>query len=489
MVMTDCVLFYGSDSPRFSGVVKHAGPYRIASELRSNGFSVQCIDIGPMHPAIDTTLLYKLAEKFITGETLWVGFSITFFDNLFGMFDNNSLFLEFLSYCKSLNPKIKFVSGGSKFYDLRKYDFYIFKGTADREIVEFTQWCKTKQKYNFILEIDKTVNCKEYDKFTTSNIQWMDNDIIFPNESLPIEISRGCIFKCKFCAFPMNGKTKGDWIKHTDTLYNELVYNYEKFGVTNYQFADDTYNDSLDKIRSLRDNVFSKLPFKIQFTTYLRLDLMMRFPESVDILKDSGLKSAIFGIETNVHENGKVIGKGIEFNKQIDFLQKIKDNQFKDILTSSGFILGLPYDTKDSMNQLVNFLLSDQNPLDHWKTNVLSFSPKHLAPFKMAFSEFDLEYETYGYQLKGSGRSLRWELAGTDIDSNYCKKLSNEFHIASRDHHRLKAGGFVYPRYASLIPNQTDILKESRYEVAKKYNLKKLIETRHADYYHRLLTI
>ena len=39
-----------------------------------------------------------------------------------------------------------------------------------------------------------------YTDFTTSTIRYEDNDLIFPKEQLPIEIARGCIFKCSFCS-------------------------------------------------------------------------------------------------------------------------------------------------------------------------------------------------------------------------------------------------------------------------------------------------
>ena len=36
------------------------------------------------------------------------------------------------------------------------------------------------------------------------------NDFILPGESLPLELSRGCIFKCRFCQYPNIGKDKDD---------------------------------------------------------------------------------------------------------------------------------------------------------------------------------------------------------------------------------------------------------------------------------------
>ena len=44
-------------------------------------------------------------------------------------------------------------------------------------------------------------------------IRYEGRDFIWPQESLTIEASRGCVFKCKFCAFPIIGKKKHDHVR------------------------------------------------------------------------------------------------------------------------------------------------------------------------------------------------------------------------------------------------------------------------------------
>jgi radical SAM superfamily enzyme YgiQ (UPF0313 family) len=309
---------------------------------------------------------------------------------------------------------------------------------------------------------------------------------------LPIEISRGCIFKCKFCAFPLNGKTKGEWVKHTEILKEELIENYENFGTTEYIFADDTYNDSVDKITDLYENVFSQLPFKIKWTAYLRLDLMYRFKESADILYKSGIKNIMVGIETNNDISAKAIGKGLDFDKQISYIQELKSKDYKDILISSGFIYGLPYDTRDSINGLHNWLLSKDNPLDNWAVTTLGINPPDKTFNKNNFSDIDINYEKYGYviadELKAN-KQMNWQLPNQNLSFEQCSVLSTNTLDQSITLPNYKAGSFVYPRFRSMGISEEELTSKSITDLRKKYNVDQIIKKWRLDYFASLLEI
>jgi hypothetical protein len=66
------VLFTGFTSFGFG---RNAGPYKIASELRNNGFSVQVIEYFNKWSMEELKIILK---KFVTQDTLWVGISTTF---------------------------------------------------------------------------------------------------------------------------------------------------------------------------------------------------------------------------------------------------------------------------------------------------------------------------------------------------------------------------------------------------------------------------
>ena len=189
------------------------------------------------------------------------------------------------------------------------------------------------------------------------------NDIIFDNEALPIEIARGCIFSCAYCHFDLIGKRVGDWTKNPKTIRDEMIRNYEMFGTTNYMITDELINESISKMQMLCE-LFQSLPFKIRYTAYARVDLIWRYPEMRELLLDSGALSLTFGIETFNEKAGKAVGKGLDPEKVKETLHYCREKWKGKIITSSNFMVGLPHEDEESIWNTVEYLLSDENPLD-----------------------------------------------------------------------------------------------------------------------------
>ena len=502
----NCILLYGNHK---LPITKYAGTFRIATELRKHGYSTQCIDLTAFNGLDDDLKL--ILTNLISEKTLWIGISTTFLFNVFGFpyvrsqksFDNRFSHFpeiakeiqEFVDFVKRLNPKVKLIAGGSRKFMLEQFGFKIFKFYSDTEIIDFTKWC---EKTNSNIRLDfysDTIEGSEYKNFHTSQILFEKEDILDSTDTLPIEVSRGCIFKCKFCAFPMNGKTKGDWIKQSSVLLDEFKKNYELHGVTDYIFSDDTYNDSEEKIKRLYDEVYSKLPFKLNFTTYIRLDLMIKFPNTADYLQESGLKSALFGIETINHASGKAVGKGLDPKIQFEFLEEIKKNQFKNIQTHSGFIIGLPKDREDEIERLEEFIFSDKNKLDHCVVEPLSITPREFTnKNKSYYSEFDLEYEKYGYecyeQIENSTfTEVRWKNNITGMTFDKAFEFSRRINDKISKSDKFKFGGFAFGFFKSLGISESDILTLPKSIISQKYNLKKLLEEKKLKYRINLLNI
>lgn len=488
-------------------VSKYGGVFRLATELRKNNYTVQCIDISPFAKMRQINELKSVLEKIIDSNTLWLGISTTFLYNIFNLpfyrtketlrksqETNNTLdkdFTDMLAFIRSLNPNIVIIAGGSRRFGLEQYGIKVFEGYSDTELVEFTNWCAKKSSKINLNFYSTNIKGSEYKDFASSVIEYIDEDIVDKNESLPIEISRGCIFRCKFCSFPLNGKSKGEWIKYNQVLKDELTRNYEKYGITSYTFTDDTYNDSADKVKGLYDEVFSKLDFKISFTTYLRLDLMMRNTDTIEYLVNSGLKSALFGIETLNPASAKSIGKGVNPSEQLDFVRTLKLNQCKDILLSSGFIIGLPYDTEETCQELEEFLLSDKNYLDSWFNAPLSITPKQYYEHKHNYSDFDVSYKDYGYEIiekngDGSWDDLTWINKNTNLTLEYCKQFDSELTRKSKESPKFKMGGFVYNWVKSLGVPAEDLHILSRAEIIKKHSLNQKINERQNNYINSL---
>jgi hypothetical protein len=247
------------------------GAYQIAHHLRNHNYTVQVIDFTDY---FTTEELCKAADKFIDSSTLAVGVSTTFYKGEdsnefmpadikrtldFNEFPENVL--ETLSYIKSNHTNIKFVAGGARTELLQNNPMIdkVIQGYAEDEMLKYIDFLSGKFKIRTNFNIENL------------NHKFLAQDVIMPNETLPIEISRGCIFKCTFCAFPLNGKSKMDYLRSPEEIKEELISNYENFGTTNYFLGDDTFNDSTFKLEQLH-KIFTSLPFKIKDRKSTRLN-------------------------------------------------------------------------------------------------------------------------------------------------------------------------------------------------------------------------
>ena len=241
----------------------------------------------------------------------------------------------------------------------------------------------------------------------------------------------------------MNGKKFGDYIKEADTLRDELIYNFEHHGIKEYMISDDTLNDSMQKVEYLH-NIITSLPFKIEFSAYARLDVLGSNMGMAPMLKEMGLKSVEFGIETMNKETGKFIGKQGDRDKIINTLSQLKDMWKDDIYMAAGFIVGLPYEDENRLRKTMDWLYSVDNPLSGIQLNRYWFHvpptlPKgvgekdnlegagfNLTPNGWVYENISKIYsnpEKYGYLNLKNGN---WK--NTHIDTEIAKSIEKEFY-------------------------------------------------------------
>lgn len=466
VIFTDCASY---------AFARNSGAYVIATHLRSHGYSVQVVDHFLLL-GLERTL--AIIDKFVGSDTLFVGFSTTFMNisiqHVVHSNENEKMF-RFSNYTrvpagastlhgyssgvpishdemfairdriKEKNPKTKLVMGGSKanFLSQPGIDVFIL-GYAENMVLDYVRFLEGKNpflQYKIIRDecmvIDYDQTASGFD-FTNNILEYHESDLIGYKEALPIEIARGCIFKCKFCAFSLTGKKKNDYIKEKELVYSTLMKNYENFGTTQYIFADDTYNESVSKLEYFLD-VFRRLPFKLEFVAYLRHDLIWRFPEMADLLMESGLKSAVFGIETLNHEAGKLVGKGLHPELSTETMRWLKHDKGwnNNIFMSSGFIVGLPTETRDTVSEWAEQVLDFKYPLDAARFHVLGITPDTVRTSK---SEFEINYKDYGYYFDNS-KSTGWINEHWNFEE--ANQLAEELHVFSMGIGRQKAHGFL----------------------------------------------
>lgn len=483
------------------GYGKYAGTYKVATEIRKAGYTCQVIDLFSKYSYDE---LEKIINKFVTSYTILIGFSCTLMEKRVGVYGApNSKVYNFgrpdsevqnlLAYAKGKNNKLKIVIGGARINFNTSFPFvdYSITNKADIAIIRLIEHLLYGTnlpvvKTNPIIVIDG--NSEEYfynqEDFATSKIIYEQNDIILPNEVLPIEIARGCIFSCAFCHFDLIGKKIGEWQKTKQSLYDEIMRNYEIFGTTEYMISDELLNESLPKMELIYE-VFQSLPFQIGYTSYARLDLIHAYPQMREIILDSGALSITFGIETMSEIAGKKISKGLGPERIKKTLNYVNETWRGKIITSSNFIVGLPGETEQSLRDTVDWLVGPENPLD-----IFGFTTLFVRPSSDGRAESKIDKDPTKFKMKIVNDYV-WE--GEHMDFNRAVHLTQEFSNDPRVTQKVKFGaatwmgrvvncGLSIAEIYKLIHNTnisrnmlTKIINYKAKQVEKKY-LTKLLE-------------
>ena len=437
------------------------GPYKVAHTIRKAGYT--CLVINHLS-AWTLTELQELIDLTVSDETRLVGFSTTFMrsieidrdptkptpplpdlphDTVFPQgkeFEN-----KFMAYLKNKNKNVKTAVGGvraSPEYSNRNINF-VSLGFSENTVVNLMNHLfKDEPLVNsskniwgrFILD-DKFA--KGYN-FQEGEMRWLPIDVV-NHKYLPIEIGRGCVFKCKFCDYPMTGKKIFDFVKYEEVIRAELQDTYDKFGIKHFIIVDDTFNDHIQKLERILEAV-KKLTFKPQFWTTLRLDLLHTRPETIHILYEMGVRTMFFGIESFNPPSAKAIGKGFNREKQISTIQYI-DKTYPDVSMHGSFIVGLPYESIESCDTTCKMLNSGEIPLASWNFySLMLFNPKHFN-FN---SELSMHFDQYGYEDMGTPEeslTINWKNEHMTYEKS--KELVLGYLNTSRENSRHKLTGMA----------------------------------------------
>jgi radical SAM superfamily enzyme YgiQ (UPF0313 family) len=417
------------------GTPRYLGPYRIAHELENNGIQTFVLDKFYSFPNF-----FEFLENFLDEEFIGIGFSTTFFtppDILesydrytlrfnrcknyydYGIIssDENERIKWFKKLRKVLNkkaPKAKIFVGGSKaqFFYHKMYEKlhdidYVVMGVTDMVFPQVIKDIVEKGAPSF-----RTMGNKKVVDTMTKYIQpkvcpkheWKDHWFIQKNELLPIEIGRGCAFNCKFCNYDKRDNTR----KTSSDLKDEFISNYEKHGTQFYHFVDDCFNDSRNKVEEVC-NVIATLPFKIEWVSYLRFDVAVKFPHTMDMIVDSGGRGFHWGVESLTHEVARRAGKGSDPEQIKEFIINFAKKNKGLCYSTGSFITGLPGETEESWRKQVDWLINTEN------FDFIHMGSLGIVPFKQEFDGSVIDYADY------SRNPQKYGFQEIDMNTGYWK--------------------------------------------------------------------
>jgi len=169
-----------------------------------------------------------------------------------------------------------------------------------------------------------------------------------------IVTSRGCTGRCPFCS--IHSIWHHTWRgRSAENVVDEIEILVKKYGAKEIAFQDD--NVSLDKNRMGRIcDLIIKRKLNIRWCTPNGIAIWTLDEKLIDKMKKSGCYKLTFGIETACLEIQKFINKthiNLERAKEI-----IKYCNKKGIWTHSTFIIGFPYETREQIQQSIDYAMS-----------------------------------------------------------------------------------------------------------------------------------
>lgn len=398
---------------------KRIGAYRISSELKKHGVDVRIIDTGRN---LDKIINWLDKQRDIE----WVGFSIPYLDynQRISRLTNMDIAVEnqLISYLRNRN--IQIILGGSNADTIKHYvtDFYVMVGYSDIGIMHFHNHVINSSPLIYeIINHNKVIYADRHygDIDLTNTATSFPHGSVNSNEILPIEISRGCIFKCAFCEFGYLGKKPGTYIRPKDLIQKEIEEAYKDHGVDTFSFLDDTFNDSVEKmlmIKEIRED--TGIPFK--FWSYGRLDLLASNPEMISLIGDIGWSAVTFGVETLNKKTGSSVGKGANPEKLKECLIKLK-TVYPNLYIQVNLIIGLPHNTKEDIKQSIDWFL-ETGVADYLRVVDLDIRDPKGIEYSSLFSKNPTKY---GFQIISTD-GIRYNWSNLNFNNKTAKEYAKE---------------------------------------------------------------
>jgi len=177
-------------------------------------------------------------------------------------------------------------------------------------------------------------------------------DAIDGARSFSIMTSRGCPYRCTFCSqsiMPIKWRSRSP-----ENVLAEWRHLVEDFGAQEIGILDDSANIRVKRLEELAQLLIENNLNKVQwiFVNGIRANLASK--ELLALLKQAGLKRTAFGVETGDLEIMKSIDKKVDMETIRQAFQNAKEI---DLETIGFFIIGLPGDTRETMQRTIDFAI------------------------------------------------------------------------------------------------------------------------------------
>lgn len=475
---------------------RYIGPYCIAAGLREAGFSVAVLDYAfRTHIDFESTFWHVADEntKFILISNTFLYDNQSKYNNPYDTYgtagyktqnrlgkqgettDHNqksgnlsvdqkinmvwpyeNKLHSWFRFVKKIAPNAKIIMGGSRTqdvytiakaldiseYKIKDYIDLWYVGFADKAIADicsdWDHWIERAENLYGFKFLKMNDNPNKWIKYDIPLNPITARDVPNKDEIIPLEVSRGCAFRCKYCDY-LNGYSHK---MPFDDIKNQFLYYYENYGCENFFLTTDCFNDNYNFVCGFYE-VIKDLPFTPKLSSFARVDLCLKYPDIIDKMIDSGFIGIWVGIESLNHEVAKAAGRGVAPEDIKKVIRQFKDAK-PDLLIQGNFIIGLPGETKES--QMETFKWLGNQDLIFCHVNVLTIEPYIEDIADMCnYSDYTIDGSKYGLEEVRFWPEPYWKHA--TMDRNEAFELLKIFKDEYNPNLNLREGTLARAKY------------------------------------------
>ena len=172
------------------------------------------------------------------------------------------------------------------------------------------------------------------------------------------DTSRGCPFACTFCTI-INVQGRKMRERSPESIAAMMRRNYLSHGLSFYFFTDDNFarkklwRETFEEIIKLREE-------GLDVSFMMQVDLARKPKDFVELAAKAGCTQVFIGMESVNPQNLEAEGK--KQNKVEEYRSIIKEWHDANVLVHTGYIIGLPWDTKEQVAEDMRFLKDEVGP-------------------------------------------------------------------------------------------------------------------------------
>ncbi len=184
--------------------------------------------------------------------------------------------------------------------------------------------------------------------------------------SVQMWASRGCPYKCIFCAWPQIMYGNNDYrTRDIHDLADEFEWLITEWGFKSVYFDDDTFNVNKKRIAAFCEELIRR-GLKVPWAAMSRADLVDE--KLVRLMRESGVHALKFGLESADQDAIKNIQKNLSLKKAVENINLVHNYGIRTHLT---FMFGLPGETRETAQKTLDMALS----LNPWSLQMTVAAP------------------------------------------------------------------------------------------------------------------